>query len=174
MVNSMKRDILVRKAAIGDLPRITEILNQAIEWKRANAFTEKFDHRERQEWFDSHSGDKYVVLVALMDNEVSGYLHLSPYREGRQAFEQTAEVSYYVDFAHHRKGIASALIEAAFVHCLKADIRVLLAFLYDRNEGSVAFLRRYGFEQWGLLPRTARVDGEVYDHAIFGKHVKGK
>ena len=37
--------------------------------------------------------------------KITGWASLSPYRAGRGAFDYTAEVSYYIDNKHHRKGI---------------------------------------------------------------------
>jgi phosphinothricin acetyltransferase len=164
----------IRKATHNDLQRITDIFNQAIKWGRANAYTSTFKPEERKDWLEEHLGSKYIVLVAELNNRVEGFLDLSPYRAGRQAFERTAEVSYYVDFDHHREGIASALLEVAFGHCRNSGIEVLLAFLYDRNKTSVSFLKKHGFEKWGLFPGTARTGDDVYDHAVYGKQLKRK
>jgi phosphinothricin acetyltransferase len=76
-----------------------------------------------------------------------------------------------VDFNHHRIGIASALMEHALEHCLTVNFKTLLAFLYGHNERSIRFLNKFGFEQWGVLPDTAIVDGKTYDHVIYGKHL---
>jgi len=155
----------------GDLKRITEILNQAIKWGNANAYSDIFTADDRVGWFNSHSDGKHIIFVASDKNKVVGFLTLSPYRKGRQAFACVAEVSYYVDFEYHRKGIASALMEHAYNHCRKVGFRTLIAFLYGHNDRSIQFLMKYGFEQWGFLPKTAFVKGETYDHVIYGKHL---
>lgn len=161
----------VTVAQLSDLKRITEILNQAIEWGNANAYNEIFSVQDRMEWFNAHADGRYIIFVAKNKNEIVGFLTLSLYRKGRQAFSNTAEVSYYVDFDHHRKGIASALMEHAFDHCLKVEFKTLLAFLYGHNEQSIKFLKKYGFERWGLFPDTAIVEGKFYDHVVYGKHL---
>lgn len=166
--------MLIRRADSNDLQRITEILNQAINWGLANAYTQQFTPEDRKEWFDVHSGEHYFILVAVLNNRVEGYLSVSPYREGRQAFEHTAEVTYYVDFDHHREGIASRLLEVALAHCRNSSIDILLAFLYDENKTSVSFLQKHGFDKWGLLPGAAKVGDKVYDHAIYGKQIANK
>jgi phosphinothricin acetyltransferase len=164
----MLKKIDIRSASYQDLPRITEILNQAISWGKANAYTELFKTEDRKDWLLKHSGDTFTVFVAELNNRVEAYLSISPYREGRQAFRHTAEVSYYVDFDHHRKGIATALMEEALDYCRKAHIDILLAFLYDHNKTSVSFLEKHGFKRWGLLPAAARVGSKRFDHAIYG------
>ncbi len=103
----------IRKANLTDNVRITEILNQAIEAGNATAILETFKPEDRLEWLQEHLGEKYVVYVAEMDYHVVGWLSLSPYRKGRQAFTHLAEITYYIDYAFHRKGIARALYEKA-------------------------------------------------------------
>ena len=166
--------MLIRKATPEDLPRITDILNQAIDWGLANAYTKKFTAEERKDWLQAHTGEHYFVIVAVIDNRVEGYLSVSPYREGRQAFWHTAEVSYYVDFDHHRTGIASRMLEVAKTYCRNSAIDILLAFLYDKNKTSISFLKKHSFERWGLLPGAAKVNNDAYDHAIYGKKLTNK
>lgn len=159
----------VTVAQQSDLKRITDILNQAIEWGDATAYNEPLNAGERTEWFNAHSDGRYIIYVARDSSEIVGFLTLSPYRKGRQAFANTAEVSYYVDFSHHRKGVATVLMNHAFDHCRKVDFRILLAFLYGHNDRSIQFLKKYGFEQWGLFPQSAIVNGNAYDHVVYGR-----
>ena len=171
LINIRRPDYNVIIAQIEDLTRITEILNQAIEWGNANAYTEVFNTGDRIEWFYEHADGKYAIFVVKENNNVVGYLNIDPYRKGRQAFKYTAEVSYYVDFNHHRKGIASALMNHAFDHCINNKIKNLVAFLYGHNESSIIFLKKFGFKQWGLLPGAASIVENDFDHVVYGKKI---
>lgn len=164
--------MLIRKAKITDIPAITWILNESIRWGKATAIREEVSEENRREWFAGHSTELYTVYVAEIEGQVVGYLSLGPYRKGRQAFRHTAEVSYFVNFNHHRRGIAKALIEMAFSHCKKNQIHNLLAFLMEHNEGSIQFLLKSGFDMWGRFPKTLVINGNEYDHLIFGKKLK--
>jgi len=155
-----------------DLDDITKILNQAINWGNANAYTKELGSEDRYEWFKEHMEGKYTVYVYKEGETVLGYLSIGAYRKGRGAFRHTAEVSYYVGFTHHRKGIASKLMLKAFEHCKEKEIKTLLAFLYSHNKTSIDFMKRFGFEQWGLFPKTAEVNGQKYDHVIYGKKIQ--
>lgn len=161
----------VTLARLKDLDEITKILNQAIKWGNANAYTNTFKSAERLQWFNDHVHGKFTIYVFKEDTQVLGYLSISPYRQGRGAFKHTAEVSYYVDFNHHKKGIASQLMQKAFEHCSTWKIKTLLAFLYNHNEPSITFLKKFGFEEWGLFPRTAVSNGKEFDHVVYGKRV---
>lgn len=152
-----------------NLETITRILNQAIEWGDANAYTHTFRSEDRLNWFHENMQGKFAVYIYKEKGEVLGYLAISPYRAGRESFYYTAEVSYYVDFKHHREGIGSALMQKAFEHCRKHQIKTLLAFLYSHNEKSIKFLRKFGFDQWGFFPETAEVNDKKFHHVVYGK-----
>jgi len=155
-----------------DLDDITKILNQAINWGNANAYTKELRSEDRYEWFNEHMKGKYAVYVYKEGEDLLGYLSIGPFRKGRGAFRNTAEVSYYVDFTHHRKGIGSKLMRKAFEHCKEKEIKTLLAFLYSHNKSSITFMKRFGFEQWGLFPRTAKSKGKEFDHVVYGKRIE--
>jgi len=160
--------IKIRRAKLADNVRITDILNQAILAGNATAILNTFEPEDRLEWLQEHSGEKYVVFVAELDNKVVGWLSLSPYRKGRQAFNHLAEITYYIDYDHHRKGIAAALYEKAVEHCVTYGIEMLVAFLYADNQASVHMLEKLGFEKWGLFPGAIRVHNKDLDHVIYG------
>jgi phosphinothricin acetyltransferase len=161
----------IRTAQLSDLDQLTDILNHAIKWGKATAIREIFKPEERIEWFENHSTDLYRIFVSEEDGKITGYLSIGPYRKGRQAFRHTAEVSYFVDFNLHRKGIASRLMEVAFRHCRENEINNLIAFLMAHNQSSISFMEKMGFELWGLFPNTLTIDGNEYDHAIYGKRI---
>jgi len=96
------------------------------------------------------------------------YLTISPYRPGRQALRYTAEVSYYVDFDHHGRGIASNLLQHMIGLCPSLDIKTLFAIILDSNQGSIRLLEKYGFKKWGHLPRVADFDGIEVGHLYYG------
>ncbi len=162
----------IRKAQISDLEQITDILNQAIRWGKATAILKEYKPEDRIEWFNENNSEKYCIYVAEAEGSILGYLSLTPYRKGRQAFLHLAEVSYFVDFEQQGKGIASVLMEKAFEHCREYEITSLIAFLMSHNDPSVQFLKKFGFELWGLFPKTLAIGGEEFDHAIYGKRLE--
>jgi len=170
--------LLIRIAEIADLSAMVDIYNQAISQGQRTADTELFSVESRLGWFDAHPSKKYPLLVAVDVNsgshnneKIIGYLTISPYREGRKAFLATAEVSYYVHFDHHRKGVASQLINHALGLCPSLNIKTLIAMLLGSNEASISFLEKYGFSEWGRMPVIAEFDQHSVDHLYYGKHI---
>ena len=99
-----------RIATPTDLSAIVAIYNQTIAARNTTADTTPFTVEARLDWFNAHSAGEYPIYVCEADDgQALGWLSLSPYR-GRSALARTAEVSYYVDYACHGKGIGSALM----------------------------------------------------------------
>jgi len=159
--------ILIRQADGSDLPAIRDIYNQAILAGRHTCDTEPVSLEERERWFASHRGPRTPVFVAVSDGGVAGYAYLTRYR-GRSALDGVAEVSYYVDFTRHRQGIGSRLLAYAMQTAGALGYHTLVAILLETNGGSIALLKRFGFSEWGRIPKAARFPEGAYDHLYYG------
>jgi len=171
MTVELVKEISIRAAVFSDLEQITAIYNQAIQSGWATGDIELQSPEDKTPWFLSHKHEQFPLLVAESEKQLKGWLSLSPYREGRAAFRFAAEVSYYTDFGFHRSGIASALMEAAELHCKENGIKTLIAFLLEHNTASIAFLTKFGFSLWGKLPQIANLNDKEYDHLFYGKQL---
>jgi phosphinothricin acetyltransferase len=161
----------IRHANQNDLSSIVEIYNQAILASQKTADLDPVNIEERTKWFKEHVPDKYPIFVAEKDNVILGYLSISPYRPGRMALRHTAEISYYIHFDHHRKGVASNLIRHAIDACDSLQIKTLFAIIIDSNEASVWLLEKFGFTKWGHLPGVAEFDGCEFGHLYYGLRI---
>ncbi|MBI4730855.1 MAG: N-acetyltransferase [Chloroflexi bacterium] len=158
----------IRIAILSDLPGIVATYNQAIAARNATADTVPFTVEQRLDWFHAHTPEAYPIYVYEQDGQVLGWLSVSPYR-GRPALVRTAEVSYYVDYAHHGRGIGSALMAHALEDVSRLGKKVYLAILLEWNTGSIRLLEKFGFEQWGYLPEVAEFDGRLCGQFYYGK-----
>lgn len=103
----------IRLAVLEDLPRLTEIYNQAVAVRNATADTVAFISEQRLGWFNLHTPEAYPIYVCIdPQGQVQGWLSVSPCRE-RPALVRTAEISCYVDYAQHGQGIGSSLMAHA-------------------------------------------------------------
>ena len=161
----------IRIAKVEDLEATVAIYNQAIAAGQKTADTTPVTTEDRIKWFEDHAPDQYPILVAETGDVIVGYLTISAYRPGRKALRHTAEVSYYVHFDHHRQGVASNLLQYAIGMCPSLQIRTLFAILMDSNQDSVNLLEKYGFEQWGHMPRVAEFDGIEVGHLYYGLRI---
>ena len=161
--------ITTRTAAPSDLGAIVDIYNQAVA-AHATGHSDAVTVEDRRQWFEGHTA-AYPLLIADLDGAAVGWSSLSSYRPGRGALRHTAELSYYVDGAHRRRGVASALIARSIELCDALAFNTLLTILLDDNQASIALLRKFGFEQWGHLPGVADFDGREVGHLYYGLRV---
>jgi len=170
-VSSLKIQKMIRLAQLDDLPAILDIYNQSILSKQSTGDTQPVRVADRMTWFGEHLPDEHPIFVAEVDGGVAGWCSLSAYRPGRAALRFTAEISYYIAVAHHRQGIATALVEHALASCPALNIKHVFAIVLEGNQASRKLLEKMGFEQWGYLPRVADFDGKEVGHFYYGKHV---
>ena len=163
---------MIRKASAEDLPVLTDIYNQAINSRRCTGDTSCFSINERLEWFELHKSSKTPVFVYETQQEVIAYSYISLYRPGRKAFENVGEVSYYIDFRYHGKGIGSKLLEHLIIEARNIGYTHLIAILLDCNNKSVSLLTKYGFSLWGTMPEIACIDDNHYSHLYYGRSIQ--
>jgi L-amino acid N-acyltransferase YncA len=162
---------MIRLARQDDLPVIVDIYNQAIQTRQSTGDMQPFQVEDRLAWFHEHSPEEHPIFVAEVEGLVVGWCSLSAYRPGRAALRFTAEISYYIDFAYHRRGIGTALVEHAMAACLALQIRHVFAIVLEGNQASIRLLEKMGFEKWGYLPQVADLDGKEVGHLYYGRHV---
>src|ERR1043165_7310524 len=138
------RDItmIIRLAQIEDLPAILAIYNQSIPSKQSTGDIQPLRLADRFAWFEEHRPDQHPIFVAEAEEGVVGWCSLSAYRPGREAFRFTREISYYIDFAHHRQGIAMGLVEHALAACPALQIKHVFAIVLEGNQASIGLLKR--------------------------------
>ncbi len=163
-------NIIIRKATIEDLPKLTAIYNQAIQ-ARQTADTLPLTVTDRQAWFDSHQALNYPLFVVEKAGVVCGYSTLSKYRGGRHALRYAVEVSYYLDNTYQRQGLGTMLLKHALETMETLGFKYALAILLDTNASSIGLLKKFGFAKWGHMPDIGEIDGRVCGHLYYGKHL---
>lgn len=158
----------IRIATIEDLPAIDAIYNHAIAARFQTADLTPISAARRLEWFNAHDPARYPVFVYERAAQVVGWLSLSAYRPGRQALEETAELSYYVHASHQHEGIGSRLLAHAIQESRRMGKRVLFAVVIEGNAASLGLLQKFGFEPWGRLYQVIACFGEVRDQIYLG------
>lgn len=162
---------MIRPANESDLPAIDYIYNQAIYAGFCTADLHPVGEERRYRWFRMHDSGKYPIHVYEQEDKILGWAALSPYREGREALLDVAELSYYVDFKYHGQDIGSSLVEHSIKKSQELNKRVLIAIIIDGNQASIGLLEKYGFEEWGFLPEVVKYDGEIRGQFYMGKIV---
>lgn len=164
----MKNKVLIRFSKITDLPFIVDIYNQAILSEYATGDVDEFSVDDRVEWFNTFNNNEYPLYVAEVSNKIVGYCTLSPYRPGRKAMASVAEISYYLDYSFHRKGIGTALLKHAIADCSRIGKENLLAVLLELNISSINLLEKNNFKKWGHFPDIIDLKGKKCGHLVYG------
>lgn len=152
------------------LPAINNIYNQAVAEGFRTAHTEPTSLEERKHWFTKHS-QNHPVFIYLNARKPIGWLSLSPYRPGRQALNTVVEVSYYIDFNHHGRGIATQLMQHGVDFCLEAGYKIMVAILISGNKPSIGLLHKFGFGESGRISNAIRFKEETRDHLYMTKYL---
>jgi len=162
-------DITVRAAAVGDLPRITDIYNHYVVHSPATFDIEPATLAERREWFSHYStSGPHRMLVALDGETVRGFATSSPFR-ARAAYSVSVETSVYADPDHLGQGIGSALYARLFEELAGEDLHRAFGGITLPNDPSVALHERFGFTKIGVYTEVGRKFGRYWDVAWFEK-----
>ena len=159
----------IRVAQPDDAKRIAAIFNQAIVNLRS-AVIDVVTEEDRGMWLRSHQ-EPYHVFVYETEVQVVGWSSISAYRPGRRALAGAVEVSYYIDYDYHRRGIGSELLAHAIEYCKTAGFDIVFAVLLENNEPSIGLLKKFGFEQWAHLPGIANFDGPRVGQVYYGRRL---
>ena len=103
-------------------------------------------------WLLWHGRD--VVGSANLQNIVRGAM-------------QGADVGYWVDHAHLRRGLGVAVLEFLVERARELDLHRLGGSTNVTNFASQEVLRRCGFEEYGRIPAFLYLDGAWRDSILF-------
>jgi L-amino acid N-acyltransferase YncA len=164
--------IQILLASSSELPRIVEISNWAAEHLPANFATKP---ETLESWSKSFEETQafYPWLVAKEGEEVVGFAKASPHKS-RGAYAWTAEVSVYIDVAHHKKGIGSLLYKALLPLLQAQNYATLIAGIVVGQAGSEALHSKVGFTRCGTFHRVGWKFDRWYDVGYWELHFAHK
>lgn len=163
--------ITYRNANLSDLERIVEIYNSAIASRLVTADTEPVSVESKVKWFEEHTPDRRPFwVIEDTTKQIIGWVSFQSFY-GRPAYNETAEISIYLDENQRGKGLGQAVLE----HCITSapiyGIKTLLGFIFSHNAPSLKLFKKLGFEEWGKLPDIAVMDNTSYSLSILGKRI---
>lgn len=160
----------IRDAAPDDLDAIVAVYNAAIPGE-ATADTEPVMPESRRRWLVDRSFERRPVWVCEAAGTVAAWLAFEDFY-GRPAYDAAAEIAVYVAPERRGRGIGGALLRRAVERAHELEVSTMLGFVFAHNTASVSLFRRRGFEQWGRLPRVARMPDGERDLLILGRRVE--
>jgi L-amino acid N-acyltransferase YncA len=152
-----KKAMTFRDAKISDLPRIVEIYNSTIPSRMVTADTEPVTVDSRISWLEKHSPGERPLWVIEQNNTIIGWVAFHDFY-GRPAYQNTAEISIYLDEKFRGSGLGKNVLQYSLDQCPTLRIKNLIGYIFYHNEPSLKLFRSFGFQQWGMLPDVAVLD----------------
>jgi ribosomal protein S18 acetylase RimI-like enzyme len=101
-------------------------------------------------------------LLARIEGSVAG-MCIFTYPVHNKKQKHTGHIgSMYVRDAFRGKGVADALLQALLDHAVNCVDQVALTVMAE-NTRAIRFYRRFGFREYGRVPRAIFYDGRYYD-----------
>jgi len=164
-------ELSFRNALPEDLPKIVEIYNSTIPSRMVTADTEAVSVESRIPWFKEHHPEtRPLWMVEDAEKNVLGWVSFSSFY-GRPAYNGTVEVSIYMDESCRGKGFGKKVLQYCIENANNFGIKTLLGFIFLHNEPSLKLFRHFGFEDWGIFPDVAVLDGIERTLIILGKKI---
>ena len=157
----------IREMRREDMGRVLEIYAQGIA---TGDSTFQSQVPTPEVWDEAHMGK--CRLVAEANGKIAGWVALTWVSDGC-AYKGVAEVSIYIDSAHHGKGIGRKLLEAVIEESEKEGLWTLQATIMDGNIGSVKISERCGFRLVGTREKIDRdIHGKWRDTRFYERRSK--
>lgn len=161
----------MRIALEKDLGDIVAIYNSTIPTRQSTADTLEVSIESRLEWFKQHDPEKTPLYVHEENGKTVAWVSFQSFY-GRPAYDHTAEMSIYISPERRGAGLGKDLLRKSLELTEQLNIKTLVCFIFSHNTPSIKLFRSFGFEEWGMLPDVAEMDGKEYSLSILGKRVR--
>jgi phosphinothricin acetyltransferase len=155
---------------MNDLEAVVAIYNSTIPSRMVTADTEPVSVPSRISWFQQHTPGKRPLWIVENEDDVVGWVAFHNFY-GRPAYDSTAEISIYLHPDQRGKGFGRQVLEHSLLQSKSLGIKNLLGYIFAHNERSLKLFRSFGFQEWGLLPNVAVLDGVERSLVILGKRL---
>ncbi len=135
----------IREAGVEDLGPINEIYNYYVLHSTCTFQTEPELAESRAEWFMAH-GERYPVLVAVLDGEIVGWGSLSRYHPRSSAWHTVGD-SVYLRHDMRGKGIGKLLLSNLIARGKALGYHSIVAGIAADQPASLALHEKFGFRE---------------------------
>jgi len=170
MVIRLDGRVAVRVARPGDEAGLARL--DAAAWTPASGFPSVAE-RVNDPFFTFFTDDSppEAHLVAELDGRMAGYIRVKPATTLRENAHVLGIVGLAVAPGDRRRGVASALLDAAEQHARARGARKLSLRVLGTNEPAMRLYERQGFQREGTLRDEFLIDGRFVDDVLMTKHL---
>lgn len=115
-----------------------------------------------EQWAERLGASGRHWFLCRVDGEVAGLCAFSRVMHTRKEAHRGDLGSMYVRAAYQGKGVADALLKAVF-DVAQDTVEQISLTVNAENPRAIAFYKRMGFRECGLMPRAINIDGRYYD-----------
>lgn len=144
----------IELATSKDLPKILEIVNDAIANTTSNYNYEPQTIEDQTKWFKDKSDKNFPVYVATLNNFVIGFASYGIFRE-KIGYQHTVEHSVYIDANYRGEGVGKLLLQKLIDHAKFQNLHVMIGCIDASNKESIAFHEKFGFTVSGTITEVA-------------------
>lgn len=153
---------MIRDATEQDLPAIRDIYNDAVLNTTAIWNEQPVDLANRLAWFTARQAQRYPILVAVENHEVTGYASFGDWRPF-EGYRYSVEHSVYVRNDQRGKGLGPRLMQALIERARAGGKHVMVAAIESSNQASLRLHERLGFMTTGQMPQVGIKFGRWLD-----------
>lgn len=154
--------VTIRKATTADVPTILAIVNHAILHTTSNYLYDVQSLETQLAWFEDKKKKKFPVLVADYNGNTIGFGTYGTFRE-KIGYQFTVEHSVYIAEDFIGKGIGRLLLEALIEKAKSEGYHTMIGGIDAANKGSIAFHKKLGFVENGVLKEVGFKFGKWLD-----------
>ncbi|QRR01067.1 GNAT family N-acetyltransferase [Dyadobacter sandarakinus] len=147
-------DLIIRSAALKDLPAILDIVNHSILHSTAIYDYDVRTMEEQQAWFEQMVLNGMPVIVAEQEGKVIGYGSYNIFRP-KIGYKFSVEHSIYLDDKSRGMGVGGRLLGSLIQRAKEQGLHTMIAGIDASNRGSIEFHKKYGFVEKGYLKEVA-------------------
>ncbi len=143
-------NVIIRNATVEDIPQILEIVNHAILHTTSNYLYDVQTLENQLQWFEDKKSKNFPIIVADYNGTAIGFGTYGTFRE-KIGYQFTVEHSVYVAQEFIGKGIGKQLLLALIVLAKDEGYHTMIGGIDAANTGSIAFHKKFGFVETGIL-----------------------
>jgi L-amino acid N-acyltransferase YncA len=159
----------VRRDDLRDAAGVAEVLNSVIAEGHYTALTGHWTAEAEQAFLQSLR-PRSEVFVAEVEGQIAGFQVIEPFVSYTTTMSHVAHCGTYVRADHRRSGIGRKLADATLSFAREQGYEKVVIYVMAGNELGVAYYRKLGFEEKGVLHRQTKIGGVYHDEIFMELH----
>ena len=164
----MNNEIIIRSSRESDLDEVLSIVNTFVKDSFAAYTDEDYPLSIAIEWSEKAK----IFLVLETGNKVIGFGFLAPYKPFK-SFSHTGVLTYFILPEYTEKGLGTKLFNELVLKGKDLGITNYLAHISSKNEQSLNFHKKHGFQIVGRFKDMSVKLGESVDVVWVQKQFNG-